>query len=255
MPPLGQEAQSFIDEYFAKEGEQRKILRERKEQAAFEKEARQKAYSVRNEINETLTSGLDSLLENIRNNQIALIKFIERRMPAANIVSKYYKTMNSRDYGKPYLEPHWWCDWNGTPRSRKANWQREFHVCFSLSASFKPFFGKYSSFSRWINFEYVINTGELLIRTPAIANSNFIKSESIPPDFQTLLKLAGLNDLEQEWIRVYGKTAELESSIKSSMICPSCKTGTLITRKRRRDGKEFLGCDKFPNCKFTFDVV
>jgi|GEM_PF-5063260 len=250
-----EEAQSFIDKHFAKEGEQRKKRRKKAEQAAIEKDARQKAYSVKKEINETLSSGVDSLLENIGANRVVLTKFIENRMPAASIVSKYYKTMNSRDYGKPYLDPSWTCDWNGTRRSRKPRWQREFHLSFSLSASFKPFFGKYSSFSRWIDFEYVINTGELLVRTPAVANSSFIKNEPVPQNFQTLLKLAGLNDLEHQWFDVYGKTAELESSIKASMVCPSCKIGTLVTRNRKRNGKEFLGCDQFPKCRFTFDIV
>ena len=32
--------------------------------------------------------------------------------------------------------------------------------------------------------------------------------------------------------------------------CPACG-GTLIVRIRRRDNKEFLGCDRYPDCVWT----
>lgn len=37
--------------------------------------------------------------------------------------------------------------------------------------------------------------------------------------------------------------------------CPSCGNGTLVTKIRRRDGHEFVGCDRYPTCAFTANLL
>ncbi|KZY72761.1 hypothetical protein A3740_20385 [Oleiphilus sp. HI0068] len=249
------EAQSLIDSFFSKEGEKRKAIRQQEEQKVIEQEARDKAYKVKNEINALLSTGVDSLIDNLNNNLFSLARYLESIIPAENVVSRYYKTINSRDLGKPYLDPNWSVDWGGTPRSKKPKWQREFHLRFFLSASFKPFFGKVAYCTHWIEFEYVVNSGELLVRRSNEAITSFVSQGLIPRDFSTLLQAANLESLSREWSQVYGESTKLESSIKEAMICPSCKTGTMVIRYRKIDKKEFLGCDNFPKCRFTFDVV
>lgn len=41
------------------------------------------------------------------------------------------------------------------------------------------------------------------------------------------------------------------STVKLSEPCPTCGRGVLVTRKRRSDGAEFLGCSNFPACRHT----
>ncbi|WP_352223583.1 topoisomerase DNA-binding C4 zinc finger domain-containing protein [Bacillus sp. SM2101] len=36
--------------------------------------------------------------------------------------------------------------------------------------------------------------------------------------------------------------------------CPSCTNGILIKRKRRKDSGNFIGCSKYPNCKYTESI-
>lgn len=37
--------------------------------------------------------------------------------------------------------------------------------------------------------------------------------------------------------------------------CPQCKVGVLSQRRRRSDQKPFLGCSRYPRCKYTRDVA
>ncbi|MFL5242701.1 MAG: topoisomerase DNA-binding C4 zinc finger domain-containing protein [Gemmataceae bacterium] len=36
--------------------------------------------------------------------------------------------------------------------------------------------------------------------------------------------------------------------------CPRCSS-TLARRRRRRDGKPFVGCSSYPRCKYTRDLA
>jgi ssDNA-binding Zn-finger/Zn-ribbon topoisomerase 1 len=33
--------------------------------------------------------------------------------------------------------------------------------------------------------------------------------------------------------------------------CPECGTGKLVRRENRKTGEKFLGCTKYPICKYT----
>lgn len=41
--------------------------------------------------------------------------------------------------------------------------------------------------------------------------------------------------------------------VPPSSICPACKEGQLMQRRRRSDGKPFLGCDRYPACTYAVD--
>ncbi|MBL8926390.1 MAG: UvrD-helicase domain-containing protein, partial [Pseudonocardia sp.] len=41
------------------------------------------------------------------------------------------------------------------------------------------------------------------------------------------------------------------STVELSQPCPGCGHGVLVERKRRADGREFMGCSAFPQCTFT----
>ena len=38
---------------------------------------------------------------------------------------------------------------------------------------------------------------------------------------------------------------------RSKDICPGCGRGELIVRHRIKDNKPFLGCSRYPNCKYA----
>ncbi len=35
------------------------------------------------------------------------------------------------------------------------------------------------------------------------------------------------------------------------VLCPTCRTGHLVTRRARRTGSLFWGCSRYPKCRFT----
>ena len=45
------------------------------------------------------------------------------------------------------------------------------------------------------------------------------------------------------------------SSTDESLVCPSCKEGKLLLRTNKASGQEFMGCSRYPTCKYTQKIV
>ncbi|MBM9458770.1 UvrD-helicase domain-containing protein [Nocardioides sp. zg-536] len=69
------------------------------------------------------------------------------------------------------------------------------------------------------------------------------------------LTLVGVQGHESAFVTELLKDQRLElsplSTVDLSEPCPDCEGGVLVVRKRRSDGREFLGCSRFPSCRFT----
>lgn len=67
--------------------------------------------------------------------------------------------------------------------------------------------------------------------------------------------LIGVQGLESAFVAELLKEQRLElsslSTVGASEPCPTCGRGILVVRRRRADGKGFLGCSTFPRCRFT----
>jgi DNA helicase-4 len=67
--------------------------------------------------------------------------------------------------------------------------------------------------------------------------------------------LVGVQGRESAFVTELLKDQRLElsplSTVDLSEPCPDCDGGVLVVRKRRSDGREFLGCSRFPSCRFT----
>ena len=67
--------------------------------------------------------------------------------------------------------------------------------------------------------------------------------------------LIGVQGRESAFVAELLKDKRLDlsplSTVDLSEPCPTCSRGVLVVRKRRSDGGEFLGCSKFPACRFT----
>lgn len=71
--------------------------------------------------------------------------------------------------------------------------------------------------------------------------------------------LIGVKGRESAFITELLKDKRLElsplSTVELSEPCPKCGRGVLVTRQRKSDGGEFLGCSAFPKCTFTRKLV
>lgn len=67
--------------------------------------------------------------------------------------------------------------------------------------------------------------------------------------------LVGVQGRESAFVTELLKDQRLElsplSTVDLSEPCPDCDGGVLVVRKRRSDAREFLGCSRFPSCRFT----
>jgi DNA topoisomerase-1 len=55
--------------------------------------------------------------------------------------------------------------------------------------------------------------------------------------------------LDSEGNLVTNKKAEV-----TDIDCPECKEGNLVKRKRKKDGGEFYGCNRYPKCKYGANI-
>ena len=52
-------------------------------------------------------------------------------------------------------------------------------------------------------------------------------------------------------VKVETTSTNNELSYSTGDACPHCKEGKLVARKGRKTNNDFLGCSKYPKCKFT----
>lgn len=60
-------------------------------------------------------------------------------------------------------------------------------------------------------------------------------------------------EIGQELIKGKKEFFEEEKERGRIILCPACKTGYLVVRKNKQ-GRQFLACDKYPDCKTTFSL-
>tara|TARA_R110000764_G_scaffold17331_4_gene47655 strand:+ start:339 stop:1373 length:1035 start_codon:yes stop_codon:yes gene_type:complete len=110
----------------------------------------------------------------------------------------------------------------------------------------------------FLNCSYLIVSGEMC------SGQSYAKIFGFPQNLDELLNKKEFEPLYSfwvsrikdkfDWANEYKETF-VKEILEDNALCPRCKNGILKIRHRKKDGHPFLGCTKFPKCKFTSNFI
>lgn len=254
-----EKARSEVEGYFKKISDLQ-IKRERQREIATAREVRiKRALETRRQLESEIIDSVDYFIKQINEKSKEIESQLERKVPAERVVGLFYPYKKKEMSGRLVSFSGWdvKSTFSGFARGKIPRELQEDNakIYIFIGVTTKPFFGEARNYGGFFAVSYMLHSGKIeSYREDAnVANSHFGAS-IFPGTLAEFLCNLGFESLGDEWKKRFGDFSKIKQEVKEGLKCPSCDDGTLVLRRRKRDGQPFLGCSAWPSCNFTFNA-